>query len=188
MNRSITSAHNYLAHLVQNAFGLKWKQAFSWAGRASSDESVVWAQRRDSVFGCWCIPTVESVHRHMKALAQGYSVMGDTYRARTFSRFAARLEERLRAERGVEFAEVMALGGVGSGVLEEVLDFYRCATQGEARSTTPRARKLALALNERVERGVGERVWQMALRDDLMRPAYWRHLAVYGGGLQGGEF
>lgn len=188
MNRYITSAHNHLAHLIQAAFGRDWKTAFSWAARAADDESASWAERPDSVFGHWSLHAVSAVQRHMEALADGYALIGEPWRARTFRRFAALLRERVEADKGVDFSEVLALQGVGSGVLDEILNFYKCSTSESPRTPTPRARQLALTINERLREGRGERVWMMRVRDELMRPAYWRHLAAHGGGMTGEQF
>lgn len=188
MRKTITSNHNRLAHKIKAAFGIDWKTAFGWARLASSDDSIYWTQRPDSVFGRWCLPTLDSVYTHMKALSDGYSIVGDHWRARTFKRFADLLNIKRKAGCGVNFQEVLMLQGVGEGVLQEVLDFYRAASDADAQNTTPRARHLALQINARIQAGYGDRVWQTITRDALMRNAYWRHLAVYGGGLTGGAF
>lgn len=191
MRRMITASHNRLAHKIKRAFGVDWKVAFGWARTAASDTTELWAERRDSVFGVWCLHSLTEMHRHMEALANGYALMGERWRARTFRHFASRLAERKAEGRGVVLSEILSLGGVGQSVIEEALEFYQRATNPEERGPTRRALTLARALNERARLDAmagHETAWIGIVRDELARPCHWRHLAVYGGGLQGGPF
>lgn len=191
MRRMITASHNRLAHKIKRAFGVDWKVAFGWARRSASDETELWAERPDSVFGFWCLHSLTEMHRHMDALANGYALTGERWRAKTFRNFASRLAERKAEGRGATLSEILNLGGVGSGVVEEALEFYQRATDPEGRTPTRRASALVRALNERarLDAMAGHEIaWVKIVRDELARPCHWRHLAVYGGGLQGGPF
>ena len=190
MRKHFTSSHNKIAHKLRSHFDLTWRVAFNWARSVSSEHSIVWVERPDSVFGVWCAHSVERMQEHFDALANGYVLTNDRFRARTFRHFADLLKEKSSESRAVTFSEVLALSGVGSGVISEIIEFYSCATRNGERAQTLRARTLALSIHQRfcAQGRRTENAWAIRVRDELMRKSSWRHLAVFGGGLVGERF
>lgn len=166
----ITATANKIAHALRRVYPqLSWGEAFRLAVRAEG-AGVRDAMRVDSVFGVWRKSTQEKVAEQMFAIAGAYGMLGDKGRARSFSDFGLMLSRANRAEVMGGFADMLAVRGVGEGIMLEVVEMFaksRMELRGEEALTE---RQLALrgALFQRflaaTSKGEAERISEAAYR------------------------
>jgi hypothetical protein len=128
-----SSQFNKLAHFIQKSHqDMTWRDAFHTAvdffNVSESDEHVT---HPHSIFGTWKPNNVRALAGHFWALKCLYREAGDLGRSLAFGRVSQSLFVAWDEGYTVTYQDFINQSGVGSSVIQEIADYYRCAITGD---------------------------------------------------------
>ena len=132
-----TTEFNKLVHIIRKAHKeMTWRAAFHTAvGFVNVSESGDHIAHPHSMYNTWKPENVRALAGHFWALKCLYREAGDMGRSSAFGRVADKLFAAWDGGYEVTYQAFISQRGVGSSVIEEVCDYYRCAVIAEPHFT-----------------------------------------------------
>ena len=124
-----TTEFNKLVHLIRNANPhMTWGDAFHTALEflkvSESDDLLT---HNNSLYGTWKPQTVRALAGHFWALKCLYREAGDMGRSHAFGRVSNTLFAAWDGGYTVTYQGFISQSGVGTSIISELCDYYRCA-------------------------------------------------------------
>lgn len=142
----ISSYINNIAHNIRRVHkSLTWGQAFRTAVKIAKAINVTETLNHPSaLYGTWTPQTVRALAGHFWALKCLYRDEGDLGRSTAFGRISSALFAAWDGGYTVTYQAFISQRGVGSSVIEEVVDYYCCAINGDEHYTDHTVRVMQL--------------------------------------------
>ena len=147
MHNLFTSELNKLAHKIRRSTSLSWGQALRIAiktTKANNSVAECEALKPKSLFDGWTLNSQYGLAGHFWALKCLYKEAGDVGRSKAFERVSSQLYAATEAGVALDFKYAVTTKGWGDSVINELIDYFICASTSTAQYTDHTDRVMSL--------------------------------------------